>query len=441
MGLQSGEHGCKAVLQQLFPEAFESCPHLEGVRASLVGVGREEALAVLDGNVMVRSVPQSATTFAEHVQLFVGQLTLAIDAAKHVVVVFDEPQAMTRAKREEQERRDVVARASDDSLPTTDAYTDALLRSERCNVYALMQHRAARPRFIDALCVASLGRLVETTRGAAGLWGLAFDGIDARGASRRTDAPRTPGVLSTADAFWAPLLARAAPIGEGDLKLTDVTQRVHDAALRPGSPVEGVVLNLVTTIDTDSLLIELLKQQARSERPGAEDRNELTIVCLREPARKRKGGDDAGVPARYLCCDVDCLRRSVLAYLGPVNGEDEVGAVALLVAACVLCGCDFVKLAGLRVDRVLPVVQRVVRARPDVLEAMAQVFDTDPAVARGAGAAIETVLDAYAQEPRARRSRVSASQDRDTQVLRALWVLKYWSGCQVHACAEWGFAA
>jgi hypothetical protein len=110
------------------------------------------------------------------------------------------------------------------------------------------------------------------------------------------------------------------------------------------------------------------------------------------------------------------------------------------VAACVVCGCDFVKLAGLRVDRVLPVVQRVARHHPDVLEVMAQVFDADPVVVRGAAAAIETVLAAYAQEPRARRSRVSASQDRDTQVLRALWVLQYWYGCQVHTCEEWGFA-
>ena len=85
------------MFQSQFPGAFLPCPRLEDVR-ELVGVERAETLAVLDGNVMVMSVPQTMTTFREYVQIVVAQIAPAIEAAGHVVVVFDEPKAMTRAK-------------------------------------------------------------------------------------------------------------------------------------------------------------------------------------------------------------------------------------------------------------------------------------------------------------------------------------------------------
>ena len=48
--------------------------------------------------------------------------------------------------------------------------------------------------------------------------------------------PREAGILSSDDAFWRPLLDARRPIGEGDLKLTDVTQRVHDASRARARP-------------------------------------------------------------------------------------------------------------------------------------------------------------------------------------------------------------
>ena len=125
--------------------------------------------------------------------------------------------------------------------------------------------------------------------------------------------PREAGVLSSDPVFWAPLLRRATPIGEGDLKLTDVTQRVHDAARVEGTPVHGVLLNLVTTIDTDSFVIELLQQNRRERRAEEADRDELTILCLKERARKRKG-DDFVTDAHYTCCDMQVFHELVLDY-------------------------------------------------------------------------------------------------------------------------------
>lgn len=448
MGLKSGETGCKAVFQSRFPGAFLACPRLEDVR-ELVGVERSETLAVLDGNVMVMSVPQAMTTFREYVQIIVAQIAPAIEAAGHVVVVFDEPKAMTRAKEAEQLSRDLKRKAqtpicSEELVACikTDEFTEEMLYASGCNVRMLMDHRKARPRFFDALCVAALVHFLDNTSG--GEWSLTFDGVDARGANRAFDAPRVAGIVSTDDAFWRPLLTRKTPIGEGDIKLTDVTQRVHDAALRPDTPVHGVVLNLIVTVDTDSLAIELLKQQMRCARPDERDRNELTIVCLKEHARRRKG-DDFVSPGRYLCCNTARFYKEVIDFLEPARSEDWAAAVALLVAACACCGCDFLRVEGTRSDMMLPVVKDVLHKNPEVLQTMNQLFHADGAVVRKARPAIEAVLNAYVEDiatkPRLKRSHASVSNYCDAQALRALWVVSYWRGREFRDCAEWGFAS
>ena len=325
----------------------------------------------------------------------------------------------------------------------SDEFTEEMLRAEGCNVRLLMDHRAARPRFYDALCAAILAHFVENTSGDAE-WSLTFDGIDPRGFAREFNAPREPGILSSDDEFWRELLYRKTPIGEGDLKLTDVAQRVHDAAKHPSTPVHGVVLNLLVTIDTDSLVIELLKQQARLARTDERDRNELSIVCLKEPARKRKG-DDFVTPARFLCCNAARFHASVADYLAPARSEDRDAAVALLVAACACCGCDFLEVKGTRADLMLPVVKDVVRRHPEVLRDMARVFAEEQATVREAKPAIDTVLKAYAEDiatkPRMKRSHASASNYCDAQVLRALWTVSYWCGREFLDCADWGFAS
>jgi len=449
MGLKSGDNGCKAVFQTQFASAFLACPRLDDVR-ELVGVARSETLAILDGNVMVKGMPQSATTFREYVQILVAQTAPAIEAAAHVVVVFDEPRAMTRAKLETQKSRDAKSTAqtpvcSEELVACirTDEFTEEMLHADGCNVRMLMNHRAARPRFYDALCAAILAHFVENTSGDAA-WSLTFDGVDPRGFAREFNAPRTAGILSSDDAFWRPLLHRETPIGEGDLKLTDVAQRVHDAAKHESTPVHGVVLNLLVTIDTDSLVIELLKQQERLARTDESDRNELTIVCLKEHARRRKG-DDFVTPSRFLCCNAARFHSNVADYLAPARSEDRNAAVALLVAACACCGCDFLEVKGARADLMLPVVKDIVRRHPEVLRDMALIFDEDEAVVREAKSAINTVLKAYADDiankPRMKRSHASASNYCDAQVLRALWTVSYWYGREFLDCADWGFAS
>ena len=195
MGLSSGPHGAKALLVDKFADAFQNVKCLKDVR-ELVGVRRSQTLAVLDGNVMMNAIPASVDSFRGYVTILANQLNDAVQAAAHVVVVFDEPEAMTVAKRNEQRRRDEVRQArvplcSDDLVATItdDNFSTNDLRAEGCNAKLLMEHRKARPRFFDAVCVVLLRQFREQMTG------------DARG--------RSPLTASTAAAPTAALACRA----------------------------------------------------------------------------------------------------------------------------------------------------------------------------------------------------------------------------------------
>jgi len=455
MGLSGGPNGAKAVFRERFGRAFVTTQSLKEVR-ELTELPRESALAVLDGNVMMSAVPTSVDTFGGYVAVLSHQIRAANEAAAHVVVVFDEPQAMTIAKREEQQRRDTQRKplepvCSDDLVAgiTNDDFTTEMLHSEGFNAKILMGHRSARSRFFDAICVALLRQFV--VRGAHKSGSLTFDGIDARGAERELGARRDAGVFSSHQSFWGELLAREAPIGEGDLKLTDVTQRVHDAAQRAESLVAGVVLNLVVTIDTDSFAIELLQQNRRTRRTADDEEDERTIICFKERSLKRKG-DDFVTAGHYLCCDVHVLHEAVLEYFyGTRSLSKEIeaqqpAAMALLAAALACCGCDFVKIDGMRVDLVLPIVRDIVRNHRDELMMMQHVLSGDHDwVVRRAVPTIKFLIsefaDAIINMPRMQRAHASVKGHCSAQVLRALWTCSYWHQKEFKNCIDWGFAA
>ena len=421
---------------------------------TLVGVPRAHTLAVLDGNVMMNAIPQGIDTFRGYVAILANQINEAVQAAAHVVVVFDEPKAMTVAKRDEQRRRDAMRQArvpqcSEDLVATIkdDNYHTNDLRTDGCNVKLLMEFRQARPRFYDAVCVELLRKFRAEMVGE-GAWSLTFDGVDDRGGDRGIGMPRQAGVLSSHPIFWKPLLSRATPIGEGDLKLTDVTQRVHNASRQEGTPVHGVLLNLVVTIDTDSLAIELLQQNRRERRADKDDRDELTILCFKERARKRKG-DDFVTDAHHLCCDLQVFHRLVLDYLygsRKLNAEtlkSQPAALALLASAIAMCGCDFVEIKGVRLDHALPVVRDMVRKDPDALGYMARLFEKERHGKIQALLAMEDFVFRYVKAlenvPRMKKAKDNASNYCQAQLYRALWTCSYWHQRELKDCSAWGF--
>ena len=454
MGLGGGPHGAKAVFLNKFSGAFKIVRRLDDVR-QLVGVSRAQTLAVLDGNVMMNAIPKDVDTFHGYVRILAYQLNEAIQAAAHVVVVFDDPKAITPAKADEQQRRDQLRQArvplcSEDLVATIfddDYHTNDLL-ANGCNVKLLMEFRKARPRFYDAVCTALLRKFRAEMTGD-GAWSLTFDGVDRRGGDRGIHVPREAGILSSDDAFWQPLLTRTVPIGEGDLKLTDVTQRVHDASRVAGTPVEGVLLNLVTTIDTDSFVIELLQQNRRERRTDEADRDELTILCLKERARKRKD-DDFVTDAHYTCCDMQTFHELMLDYFygtQHVNNATKArqpAALALLAAALAFCGCDFVEVKGFRFDLALPIVRQMALKHPKDLDAMTRLFETERHGKIQALTALQMFILYYLKslddQPRMKKVKENASAHCQQQLYRVLWTCSYWHQQELKDCAQWGFS-
>ena len=456
MGLGGGPNGAKATFKHKFASAFRDFDSLGEARAA-VGVARAETLVVVDGNVLVMQTPASVDTFPAYVAVLASQITGAIKAGEHVVVVFDEPGAMTRAKQEEQKARDArrtpqTPVCSDDlvACPTDDNYGKAELEAEGLNVRLLINHRPARARFYDALCVAVLEYLKTYLVGdASTTWSLTFDGVDGRGADRPPGEPRVVGTLSSHPETWGPLLARDQAIGEGDLKLTDVCHRVHcQRAADPSSPLAGVLLNILWTIDTDSFLIELMQQARREARPTAQDRNELTLLCLREPGRKRK--NEPPTRAHFQCIDMQCFFQEVMSYMYGTNVQLPNAArrkrhtAALLAASVALCGCDFVRVQGMRCDLVLPCVRDVARNDPDTLEGMEGVFTGRAGDVRSAGNAIRAVVHNFLDSITGNGGHLKKAHDRasaynDLQILRACWITSYWLGYEFKDVSRWGF--
>jgi len=456
MGLGGGPNGAKATFKHKFASAFRDFDSLRNAREG-VGVTRAETLVVVDGNVLVMQTPAAVDTFAGYVAVLANQLNVAIQAGEHVVVVFDEPGAMTRAKQEEQKARDArrtpqTPVCSDDlvACPMDDNYGRAELETGGLNVRLLINHRPARARFHDALCVAVLEHLRTHLVGDdSTTWSLTFDGVDSRGADRPRGAPREAGVLSSRPELWERVLAREQAIGEGDLKLTDVCHRVHEQRrVDAQSSLAGVLLNILWTIDTDSFLIELLQQARREARPSAADRNELTLLCLREPGRKRKG--ETPVPAYFQCIDMECFYSEIMTYMFGTNvqlanfAQRKRHTAALLVASVALCGCDFVQVQGMRCDLVLQCVRDVARNQPEVLQTMEGCFTGRADSVRDAGDAIRSVVENFLETVsglggRMTKTHTKASAYNDLQILRACWITSYWLGYEFKDVDRWGF--
>ena len=110
MGLKcSGKTGVKAQLQQRFPQAFRRFDNLCDARDASMA-SRAQTMACVDGNVVLMSVPQSCTTLDSYVAIVFSSLKQTVATVALTVVCFDEPEALTEAKRQEQERRDARPR-------------------------------------------------------------------------------------------------------------------------------------------------------------------------------------------------------------------------------------------------------------------------------------------------------------------------------------------
>ena len=255
-------------------------------------------------------------------------------------------------------------------------------------------------------------------------------------------------MVSSHPELWNPLLERLTPIGEGDLKLSDVTARVHAQRLRAEkTPLDQVSVNLLQTIDTDSFAIELIQQARRAGRTDETDADENTFLCLREPGRKRSNEEQTS--ASFLVCDIGVLYNELMGYVygkgyyQRLPGE-RMMATALFCGGMAMAGCDFVQIQGIRCDLIMPCVRDLCRSKPQVLATVKGVFSTNAGECQQAQMALQELIDTYIKSidglPRRQKTTQNALQHTELQLLRTVWILCYWSGREFKDTTNWGFS-
>ena len=464
MGLVTGEHGVKNLVKSTCADSVREFDSLAAV-VEATGCTEDEVVVLLDGNVLVRQVPMSVTDFKEYARIFERFVSNALDAAKYVIVVFDEPERITKAKVEEQLRRDVQSKKKqvpcsadlNELIPKTDDYTLAQMLA--LNPHDLMQHRGARNRLFDALCkrcmISLYGRLEAQEKT------LVFDGVDSRGADRPMKVRRETAMFSNNDTIET-LLRRSpsdAPVGEGDVKLTELECEIQFLR-NTKQAFEGVQLVIVSTIDTDSIAIELMCQSARNQERT--ERPELpepvtTLLCFREKSGKRGGVGDEAQKTVYSCVDIESAHKKLCQAIGAPAGYER-HAIALLCGGWLLCGSDFVKMKGMRPDVVFLAMQKLCSDEENrvlILSKMkgawtlsSKATEEERAKVRARltkalSSLVTRVQSFLSVMPRMQRASASVQSATETcfYYSRAAFVLIYWNGLQLDNSQlhEWGF--
>jgi len=382
------------------------------------GAVREQTVCIADGTVLLKAVPARIQTFDELVAFLCEWMTEALQTARHVIIVMDDSKHVTRAKYEEQTKRDrtqtkkkVVCSQDLQEVPTTDAYTLETLRQLDTLRPMLADHRETRNRAYDAILLAAFEHVCATLRAgdtddvdgmsdgsgsADGAWSLTIDGIDTAGAGRDPSQPRVATTLFSHEwmraALWPTGFCRegpkqgrgAVPLGEGDIKLPDWVARFY--AFGYASPhLMHCNYFLVETNDSDGFLVELLAEAGRRQfavddaAAGEEDAGPtpppFTVVLAllqtnpSKPDKKRKQfAPDAehrqrcvetSAGSRFCCVHMPLFFEYTLDYLGvrDLAVHDQRRAMALYAGAVVLAGCDFVKAPSTRTDRLMAAVR------------------------------------------------------------------------------------
>lgn len=449
MGLKSDKKtGVKSQLRSRFPQAFKDFPDLLEARNASRAT-REQAIACIDGNVLMMSVPQGCRTLDSYIAIVYSSLMKASATALVTVVVFDDPDSMTEAKLQEQMKRDACRAAtavqcSSDmqdvaGSASPDDYTkDYIVKME--NVHVLKENRGSRMRFFDEVAMTVLDRLKNQIKrwNDSGYRGghIVFDGVDPRGASRGIGELRSSEMVASSDEV-ATLFARECKIGEGDLKLAQLGRKVREiaAAGQQEGPLKDTRLTLCTTIDTDSFAIELIEEAKRSQDEVVSPVN--TLLCMREKAQKRGYDDDH--EAYYLCCDVSLLHALLQRHMWGMNKRppaiDQRAAMTLMVAGWGVCGCDFVEIKGMRSDVVFDSISEIVKTRKDSLALMQHSWAGEREAVALAHKPIKELLIACASKlmdvPRIKKDFVPSVRDPDEVVLRRLgWLCSYWNSVE-----------
>lgn len=487
MGLKGGDKGVKALLKDKCGGCFRRFDELSEMRDVIITGGkpgvevvdvadgdgdqpidldkpkeptkRDRTVVLMDGNVLMMSVPESVQTIGPFADVVYGYVRAQLRTGKLVVVAFDEPAHLTWAKREEQARRDAARRARQvtcstdmQPCPLRDDFTVADLDALP-DVHVLKAHRPCRVRLYDEVIRRVYRRVVgvmkqwETNGHDTGT--LILDGVEVRGAERPVDSSRAVGMVGTDETVLADF-QREAPIGEGDIKLIALENRVRElVSTKEG--YEHYRLCITLTTDTDAFMTHLIDVSKRRVTPYTGALHSL--FAMREPPTKRDReqlGSDA--KATFLCVDVALLEGTVQKHMwSKASGVTPdptamLNAMLAFAGSAALCGCDFTLegLKGSRFDHFWEVLPEFVANEPSALRVTNTALATDEAVAVQACNALYrvcvTASNYMENKPRYKRQAQTVSEVSDQLLRRSVWTTAYWAQNEFVATPAWGFA-
>lgn len=456
MGLKAaGDNGAKAQLKTHCAQAFRTYDSLLEARKK-IGATREQTACLVDMNVVLMSVPSNVQTLAGFVKIVWGFVEWALGTGWMTILVFDEPASMTNAKRLEQARRDAARNAHTipcsediDPFPFTDDYTREDLEGSE-DVMAIRNKRSSRSRLYDEVSK----QIFKMASEKAAKWNssgkpehrtvLVMDGVDIRGCDRPAFERRAVNMVSN-DENVTELLRRTTAIGEGDLKLQALEDRIRTLA-SPGQPLHGTTLIMSSTIDTDSLMISTLAVSKRRVNPfGA---SVHSVICMRNPASKGQREDDPRSAATYLVVDPAMLEACILQYIygrSVVIPADQALNTMLALASCAaLSGCDFCSLSGARFDHFFSCLHDFATTEPLALKNFENCLSTDPTTVKRACHGLMRVCYAASAKmeskgKRYQRQAQSVAEADDDTLRRAIWTTAYWTQNEFRADESFGF--
>lgn len=466
MGLKGGETGVKAQFKTKFKQAFRVFDDLQDARDNVFegftdgGSPRSRTVVLVDGNVAMMGVSEACRSMAEFTEVVFNGVRDAFRAAQLVVVVFDEPKAMPNAKREEQAARDAARRAravtaSDDMLttPLVEGFTAEELDALD-DVHVLKADRKCRSRLYDEVTkrvLERMGAMIENWEHKGhGRCELIIDGADPRGCARAVDAPRAPQMFGTC-AATAAKLARNVPIGEGDIKLIALENRIRalKAEAADDEPFAKVSLVITSTVDTDSFMTMVLDVAKRRVAPYAAPMHSL--FCMREAVSKRQREDDPSARATYLCVDVALLEGHLQSHVWAQAAVEPtptqmLHAMLAVSASAAMCGCDFTLtgLKGSRFDHFLESLPDFVASEPEALESLGAALAPEAEEAQSACDGIYRVCVTASKhmekKPRYQKQSKTVLGVSDVLLRRACWTAGYWGQVERASDESAGFA-
>jgi hypothetical protein len=401
-----------------------------------------ECVAVADGNILSRQVPQSVKTFEEYTSVFSHMLASIRSVASLTIVAFDDPLHVPLAKAGEQQRRDEASKVA--SWPHGDAYDTATLNTTE-DIMTVVANREARLRCFDEMARQQLSVLTQSPAACTpGLQHLAtsftnktllFDGVDPRGSARCGE--RVAQLTGPADVELASKLTPCLPIGEADIKLSWLLNAYGQAQI-------GVLV----TVDSDSLCIELLQQLKRCMR---EETTRMHILCMRERQPKRDAHDVEKTGSGYTFVNMQqlyMLFQEHMYALAPHLLSPDVHRLCIhAVLGWILCGCDFVRQRGMRADVVQAAVDQLAVGLRSDDAGVNLIFDflghptgvtLEESIIQSSIVSVE-VSGILARMPRMRRQSEEVLRCDEVVLRKGLWTLAYWwdgTNVQPYACQK-----